>query len=150
MDKSVSGSLPDSQVDAIAVRGNKVYAATPLGVEEFDDGRPARVLAKNVFAHALFADAAGLTIGTMDEGIRRVPLNAEHRPGRVLAGFSASGERSTEPAEEFLPVDSGHIENEPATLFAVMRDGVRREQPDGGWAPLISDAVGNKAAQLYR
>jgi hypothetical protein len=150
--QSASGSLPDGQVDAIAVRGDKVYAATPLGVEEFEDGRPARVLAKNVFAHALFADAAGLTIGTVDEGIRRVSLNAERRPrkmpGGVLAGFSASGEGSVGPAEQFLPVDSGHIENGPATLFAVMRDGVRREQPDGGWAPLISDTVGNKAAQL--
>jgi hypothetical protein len=146
--QSPSGSLPDSQVDAIAVRGNKVYAATPLGVEEFDDGRPARVLAKNVFAHALFADAAGLTIGTEDEGIRRVSLNVEHRPGRVLAGFSPSREGSTEPAEQFLPVDSDHIENGPSALFAVMRDGVRREQPDGRWAPLVSDTVENKAVQL--
>lgn len=146
--QSASGSVPDSQVDAIAVRGDKVYAATPLGVEEFDDGRPARVLAKNVFAHALFADAAGLTIGTEDEGIRRVSLNAERRPGGVSARFGASGEESVEPAEQFLPVESGHIENGPATLFAVMRDGVRREQPDGGWAPLISDTAAGKAAQL--
>lgn len=145
--QSSAGSLPDDQVDAIAIREDKVYVGTPLGVEEFDDGRPARLLAKNLFANALFADAAGLTVGTLDEGIQHVVLSDARRPGRALAGFRATGEEPVS-AEQFLRVESDTVGNGSRTMYAVMRDGVRREQPDGRWASLISDAVGNKAVQL--
>jgi ligand-binding sensor domain-containing protein len=143
----MAGDLPDDQVEAIAVRGDKVYVGTPMGVEEFDDGRPARLLARNLFVNALFADAGGLTIGTLDEGVRRVALDSGRRRG---VGFSVPREESTGPAEQFLAVDSDRVENGSHTLFAVMRDGVRREQADGGWAPLLSDSggVANRAAQL--
>jgi ligand-binding sensor domain-containing protein len=153
---SMAGDLPDDQVEAIAVSGDKVYVGTPLGVEEFDDGRPARLLARNLFVNALFADAGGLTIGTLDEGVRRVALDNGRRRGGLGAGWSVPGEERVGPAEQFLAVDSDGIENGPHTLLAVMRDGVRREQTGGGWAPLVSDlaagsvtgSVENRAAQL--
>jgi ligand-binding sensor domain-containing protein len=135
-------------VDAIAVRGDRVYAGTPLGVEEFDGGQPARVVARNLFAHALFADAAGLTVGTMDEGIRRVALDTGRRHGAALAALSNASEEMTDPAEQFLRTDIS--EESGGVLYAVLRDGVRREQADGGWAPLVSDTgvATRKAAEL--
>jgi ligand-binding sensor domain-containing protein len=136
---AASGPLPDNQIDALAVDANKVYAGTPLGVEEFVDGRPARLLAKNLFAHALFADARGLTIGTMDDGgqgIRKVSLEAVHRPGAIASDFSSSDEESAGPAEQFLSTGSDTAEHE---LFAILRDSLRHEQSNGRWTPLIAD-----------
>lgn len=140
--------LPDNRIDAIAVRGDRVFAGTPLGVAEFDGGRPARVLARNLFANAIFADASGLAVGTLDEGIRRVALDAGRRPG-VSTGPNdrlAMTDETPEPAEQFVPMPEEG--DSAAPLLAVMRDGVRREQAGGGWAPLISDSEPAKTAKL--
>ncbi len=68
--------MPDDDVTSIVVRGAAVYAGTPLGVAEFESGQLKRVLAKNYFARALAVDDRTLTVGTVDEGIVRVPLDA--------------------------------------------------------------------------
>jgi len=142
VDGGKAGSLPDNQVDAIAVRGNRVYAGTPLGVEEFDDGRPARVLARNLYANAVFADASGLTVGTMDEGIRRVALDTGRRPS-VVSEFNATAELgdANNPAVQFLPSATEESNAKGETLFAVMRDGPRRKEAGGGWARLVTDSA---------
>jgi ligand-binding sensor domain-containing protein len=145
-----SGALPDNQIDAIAVNANKVFAGTPLGVEEFDDGRPSRVLAQNLFAHALFANAKALTIGTMDDGnqgIRRISLEVARRPGVISSDFNSSEDDSAGPAQQFLSAGSDAHEGE---LFAVLRDGLRREQANGRWTPLIADTLAQpgKTAEL--
>jgi ligand-binding sensor domain-containing protein len=67
-------ALPDPQVLAIALAGNRAYAGTPLGVVEFRDGRRTRMLANGYFAAALAADERCLSVGTEDEGIVGVPL----------------------------------------------------------------------------
>ena len=131
---STSG-LPDAQVDAIAVHGDRVFVGTPLGVEEFDHGRPARVLAKNIFAHALFADDKGLVIGSLDEGIRQVSLEVNHRTGAGFADPAGAEHDANGSAEQFLQGGDG-------SLFAVMRSGLR-EQRNGGrlWTALVSEAA---------
>ena len=155
IDRFEDTELPDEQVNAIAVRKDKledkVYVGTPLGVEEFDGGRPARVLGRNLFVNALFADAGGLIIGTMDEGIRRIAWVGSRRPGARFdaAGSIADGE-SNNGAAAFLSAGDEGDGNDRGVVYAIMRDGVRREQPGGSWSPAISEAVGTirEAAQL--
>jgi ligand-binding sensor domain-containing protein len=130
--------LPDTQVDAIAVHGDQVFVGTPLGVEEFDHGRPARVLAKNTFANALYADDKDLVIGSMDQGIRRVSLEAMHRPGTLVRSLGDAEDGSAGPAQQFLRGGDG------SSLFAVMRDGLREQRNGGLWTPLISDYAAAK------
>jgi len=124
--------LPDPQVDAIAVHGDKVFVGTPLGVEEFDHGRPARVLAKSSFVNALYADDKDLVIGSMDEGIRRVSLEVSRRLGASSAGLSGAAEGDVRTAEQFLRGGDGNGE-----LLAVMRDGLQEQRGSGLWTPLI-------------
>jgi len=123
-----SAALPDEQVDAIAVHGNRVFAGTPLGVEEFADGRPARTLARNLFVNALYADDKTMTVGSMDQGIRRVSLQVNRRPGPVMDPVSGG------TAEQFLRASATD------SLLAVMRDGFEMQQASGAWAPLTKDA----------
>src|SRR5215469_1282033 len=71
--------LPDRQVQAIALAGEKVYVGTPVGVAEFDNGRFSRVLAKGVLVASLLVWGEDLWVGSVDQGVLRVPLSAEHR-----------------------------------------------------------------------
>jgi ligand-binding sensor domain-containing protein len=115
-----TAGLPDPQVEAIALAPGKVYVGTPVGVEEFDEGRPARMLAPGFFAHALSANGDELTIASIDQGVREVALTPKNRPQ------SADGE-SIE-AESFFTNDG---------LFAVGRSGVFRRMPSGEWARVL-------------
>jgi ligand-binding sensor domain-containing protein len=125
------GALPDEQVDAIAVQGDRVFVGTPLGVQEFDDGRPSRTLARNLFANALYADEKSVTVGSLDEGIRRVSLEVNRRPDLAFAGSDESNGGGT---QQFLRADADD------SLFAVMRDGLRERDAGGSWVPLVKDA----------
>jgi len=73
--------LPDRQVLSLAVRGESVFAGTPVGVAEFRGGRFERRLADGVFAKALLVRADHLMVGTLEEGVWEIPLRA--RPGRL-------------------------------------------------------------------
>lgn len=137
-----SAVLPDEHVDAIAVHGNRVFVGTPLGVEEFDEGRPARRLAANLFVNALFADGKSVTIGSMGDGIRQVSLETGRRPGALSTGFDAAGEETTGPAEQFLSAGSGESNG---GIYAVMRDGLRRQQIDGLWNDFLIDSADSKS-----
>jgi ligand-binding sensor domain-containing protein len=134
-------SLPDQQVDAIAVHGDRVYVGTPLGVEEFVNGRPSRRLAKDLFAHALYADDKGLTIGSINQGIKRVSLEVSRRPGAGIGGFRDAilnqGDGNPARVEEFLRADStGNDED----LYGVMQSSLIRQTKGGGWQSLTATA----------
>jgi ligand-binding sensor domain-containing protein len=77
--------LPDAQVQAIAMAGEKSYVGTPLGVAEFDRGRFSRVLGNGVLVTSLFVNGQELLIGSQDQGVVRVPLKGRRvsvaRPG---------------------------------------------------------------------
>ena len=131
------GTLPDEEVESIAVHGDRVFVGTPLGVEEFDEGRPARTLARNLFANALYADDKSVTVGSMDEGILRVSLEVGRRPGATTVGVNTVAGGT---AEEFVKAGA----SDP--LYAVMKDGLRQHQAGDAWAPLVTDMGGSGAA----
>lgn len=73
--------LPDPQVTSLTVAGDAAYVGTAMGVAEFRGGGFQRVLAPGYFAVSLLARPDSLLVGTLDEGLVEVPLEA--RPGRV-------------------------------------------------------------------
>ncbi len=91
--------LPDQQVQAIAVAGDKAYVGTVLGVAEFDDGRFSRVLAPGVLVTSLFRSQDSLMVGSEDQGVISVPLVGRRPNGSLGASefsevrqFLASGD----------------------------------------------------------
>ncbi|MBS1842002.1 MAG: hypothetical protein JST77_14265 [Acidobacteria bacterium] len=90
-----SDGLPDKQVQAILLAGDKAYVGTPLGVAEFSDGRYSRVLAPGTLVTALHVTSSELWVGSMDQGVLRVPLAAK-RPARI----SAHGDSDPEKIQE--------------------------------------------------
>ena len=114
--------LPDGQVESIALKDGKAFVGTPLGVEEFDGGKPARVLANGFFAHALAVDGERLLVGSIDQGILTVPLSDGAAGRRAIRGDVADAVR----AESFVAAD--------VDLFAVTASGLARHERGGGWA----------------
>jgi ligand-binding sensor domain-containing protein len=73
--------LPDKQILSLAINGETVYAGMGVGVAEIRGGKPTRVLAPGYFAQTLLSDADKLWMGTLEEGMFAVPLDAH--PGRM-------------------------------------------------------------------
>lgn len=78
--------LPDPRVLSIAVSGETVYAGTALGAAEIRDSKVTRVLAPGYFAQSLLAANGKLRVGTLEEGMVEVPLEAA--PGAHTASFA--------------------------------------------------------------
>jgi len=94
--------LPDRQVQAIVLAGDKTYVGTPVGVAEFDGGRFSRVLASGVLVTCLHVQGEELWIGSEDQGVLRVPLAAGHRrlPPRSVTGMGLQEVRQIQGTEE--------------------------------------------------
>jgi len=129
-----SSGLPDEQVESVALDGGRAFVGTPLGVAEFDDGRPARMLAKGVFAHALAVEGDRLDVASIDQGIVAVPLGQEGGGRRV----NPMGEAVR--AESFLAVGDA--------VFAVTANGLLEHGRSGGWTPLPSAAASPTAGPV--
>jgi hypothetical protein len=131
--------MPDDDVTSLAVRGPAVYAGTPLGVAEFESGLLKRVLAKNYFANALAVDDRALTVGTADEGIVLVPLDA-----RALGDTRADRRIRAEDAEAAQRQNAAEASAFFSTqdeLLAVSNEGLlERSGDDNRWRPVISGA----------
>jgi ligand-binding sensor domain-containing protein len=83
-------SLPDPQVLSLAIRDDRTYVGTPLGVVEFQAGRRVRTLADGFFASTLALRGETLEVATEDEGILDVPLQARAvRPPAVSSNPDA-------------------------------------------------------------
>lgn len=80
--------LPDQQILSLALTGETLYAGTGVGIAEIRGGKLARVLAPGYFAQTLLASNDKLYMGTLEEGMFAVPLDAH--PGR-LAQLGAAG-----------------------------------------------------------
>ena len=80
--------LPDQQVLSIAMDGEAVYAGTALGVAEIAGGKFARVIAPGYFAQTLAASEGRLWVGTLDEGMVEIGLEAhgDRRQDRLSYG----------------------------------------------------------------
>src|ERR1700722_15002311 len=77
---SVADVLPDKQILSLALSGETIYAGTGVGIAEIRGGKLARVLAPGYFAQSLLARDDKLWMGTLEEGMFAVPLDAH--PGR--------------------------------------------------------------------
>lgn len=119
-----STGLPDQQVESIAVASLKVYVGTPLGVAEFDAGRPSRILAQGFFTHAIATDGVTLTLASIDQGIREIPLT-DHHP-------------SHSNSDESLKADSFFNAGTQGGLFAVTDTGLVRREPSREWQPVFT------------
>jgi ligand-binding sensor domain-containing protein len=73
--------LPDKQILSLALKGETVYAGTGVGIAEISGGKLARVLAPGYFAQTLLAKDDKIWMGTLEEGMFAVPLDAH--PGRL-------------------------------------------------------------------
>jgi ligand-binding sensor domain-containing protein len=87
--ETIDDALPDRQVLSLAIDGDAVYAGTALGIAELRGGKFTRVLAAGYFAQALLAENGKLWMGTLDEGMIEVPLEA--RVGRIARQASVCG-----------------------------------------------------------
>jgi len=76
--ESFDEALPDKQILSLAMDGETVYAGTGVGVAEIRGARFARTLAQGYFAQTLLASGGKLYLGTLEEGMFPVPLEAGH------------------------------------------------------------------------
>ncbi|HKM83770.1 MAG TPA: hypothetical protein VJY15_22795 [Candidatus Acidoferrum sp.] len=116
--------LPDPQVQAIALAGDKSYVGTPLGVAEFDRGRFSRVLGQGVLVTSLFVSGEELLVGTEDQGVVRVPLTKQ-RPG-----LNGQGSTKLSEVQQFVGADSG--------VYVLTRNGMYELPEHGfGWKEVL-------------
>ncbi|HYW39040.1 MAG TPA: hypothetical protein VE957_13075 [Terriglobales bacterium] len=116
--------LPDRQVQAIALAGDKTYVGTPVGVAEFDRGRFSRVLGKGLLVTSLYVRGEELLVGTEDQGVVRVPLTKQ-RPG-----LNAQASTNLAEVQQFLGADSG--------VYVLTRNGVYELPEHGfGWRQVL-------------
>jgi ligand-binding sensor domain-containing protein len=116
--------LPDPQVQSIAIAGDKTYVGTVLGVAVFERGRFSRTLAPGVLATALLPSANQLLIGSEDQGVVAIPLEAR-RPNSVAVA----------------PVELGEVRQlfgMGEAVYALTRSGLYRMSAHGfGWQPIL-------------
>ena len=117
--------LPDAQVLAIAVAGDRVYVGTAVGVAEIRDGKLQRVLAKGTFARTLLPRDKSLLVGTMDEGIAEVPLERTRLAAPRIRAFNDLGE-----TEQLFEAEGA--------AYALARDGLYELGQGSGWKRVLS------------
>jgi ligand-binding sensor domain-containing protein len=127
---STSG-MPDDQVESIAVSSTHAFVGTPTGTAEFDlaapSFRPVRVLAQGLFSHALTLDEHQLIIGTLDQGIQQIALEAGPAFRRVSISAGPAAE-SLQRVDAFLSA--------PDTLYA-LADGTLLRRSGTAWTPAL-------------
>jgi hypothetical protein len=139
----VSG-LPDARVLAIEVSGDLVFVGTPMGVAEFRAGRFDRVLASGVFANTLLLREQDLLIGTFDEGVFRVPLEA--RP--VRQATFARGLTGVSVRRLFANGAAPWPATPASAVFALTDSGLHQLSSEESWAPVIAPRVAKRPGQL--
>ena len=90
--QTLTNQLPDHQVLSLAAVGETLYAGTGLGIAEFRGGKFTRTLALGYFAQSLLAQDGKLWMGTLEEGMREVPL--ESRSGHAPLPWSGCADCS--------------------------------------------------------
>jgi ligand-binding sensor domain-containing protein len=131
-----AAGLPDPHVNALALKGGAAYAATPVGVAEISEGRIQRVLAKGIFAQAVYRGSQDLTLGSIDQGIVTMPLATTSQSLRPIGGARIAVESNAlnEASHSILQIFSS-----ADTLYAVAQDGLyERSRQDAGWHKALS------------
>jgi ligand-binding sensor domain-containing protein len=126
--------LPDPHVNAIAESGDAAYVATPVGVAEIAQNQVRRVLGKGIFAQSIALDGGNLAVGTIDQGLKNLPIaGAESRLGH--------GGTISMPGED-AAADTGAVGQifaAGANLYAVAQSGLyQRDGDSGGWRKVIA------------
>jgi hypothetical protein len=127
--------LPDNQIFSIALRDDKAYAGTAVGIAEFEGGRFVRVLAPGIFARTLYAGGETLLAGGSADGLVEIDaapkrLNGLLRPSaRTLSDvqliFSESNPAGGKPAD--------------VSLYALTSGALyTKEARHGGWRRVLS------------
>jgi len=117
--------LPDSNVQSLAIAGDKTYVGTASGVAVFDAGRFSRVLGQGILATALLATREQLYVGSEDQGVIQIPL-VGRRPNPGID----SQEALQEVRQLFA---SGDV------VFALARNGLYRMNVRGfGWERVLT------------
>jgi ligand-binding sensor domain-containing protein len=125
---SEAQGLPDPQVQAIALSGERAYIGTPLGVAEFDRGQFSRTLGAGLLVTSLLANGGQLLVGTQDQGIVRIPFGA-HRAA------STGGSTDLAEVKQFLNANSD--------VYALTRNGMFQLSPRGaGWKEVLKPENG--------
>jgi hypothetical protein len=135
--------LPDRRVEQIALADGRAFVGTPMGVAEIREGKIVRILARGIYAHALFVDHSSLLVGQVEAGVMRVSLagpesdNKARRPIVAVAASDASQVRATLnrsaaglTVEQFLAIGESR--------YALADDGLLRQEPDGEWRRILS------------
>jgi ligand-binding sensor domain-containing protein len=120
---NAGSGLPDAQVESIAFGGARTYIGTPLGIAEFDHGRPVRTLAPGFFAHTLYREGDILLAGSIDAGVREISLSAPRTT------HDATGESTPLHVEQFFAGDG---------VFAVTSGSVVRRTGAHTWQPVLT------------
>jgi ligand-binding sensor domain-containing protein len=116
--------LPDAHVLSLAVRGDRAWAGTAMGIAEYRSGRFERTLADGLFANTMLAVDDTLSVGTLEEGIVDIPLALRQpRPNRGSKGEAMNR------VERLWRVES--------TDYAVLRDGLYSRSGAEQWKRLM-------------
>jgi ligand-binding sensor domain-containing protein len=131
---------PDPRILWIAVDGVRVFAATPMGIAEFEDGRFKRELASGYFVRSLLVKGKQLLAGTLEDGLLEIPVDV--RNPRPLRRETASG--SGEIRKVFRANDREFVLT-PTALLSGDQEVLRAGQQllaDGNVAALAPDESG--------
>lgn len=132
---TTANGLPDNDIESLATAGGHAFAGTPDGTAEFDlaAGRwaPQRTLAPGTFSHAMASDGHQLLIGTMDQGVKEVPLTDDGNTHRIsMRAAVAVGD--TERVDQFVPGRG--------TMYA-LADGALMVRSRDGWQTVAADSA---------
>jgi ligand-binding sensor domain-containing protein len=131
--------VPDKRILWIEVDGPRVWAATPVGVAEFENGQFKRELASGFFVRTLHKRAQTLVAGTLEDGLLEIPLEVRSpKPVRatevtnreIRKVFAAGGREFVLTPDRLLTGDKEVLHAEGATLA------------DGNIAALAPDDAG--------
>jgi ligand-binding sensor domain-containing protein len=134
--------LPDKQILSLALNGETLYAGTGVGIAEIRGGKLARVLAPGYFAQTLLVANDKLWMGTLEEGMFAVPLDAH--PGR-LAQLGAASVCPGCSIRKILSIDGEVYALAEDSLWHGNEALIRREDAllaDGNIAALKMDSTG--------
>jgi hypothetical protein len=129
-------ALPDSQIEAlaIAIANGKAYAGTPTGIVEFDLSQPnltpIRTIAPGIFAHTIAASSVSLDVGTLDQGIRQIPLTTQPHIHNIALEIAPAG-TTAQRIDSFVATNS-----HSAPVYA-LGDGQLLARTTLGWRPAM-------------
>ena len=140
--ETLTDQLPDHQVLSLALAGETLYAGTGLGIAEIRGGKFARTLAPGYFAQSLLAAEGKLWMGTLEEGMREIPLEAKGSRGTPLASTTGCRDCSV---HKILRIEGETYSLTDAGLWKGSQPVIGRESgllKDRNIAALSTDASG--------